>query len=140
MKPTPPLFFICAAVASMTLNGCAVGPRSPSLGSSTLTAGMVKIEIIKGVTTQAEVLQIFGAPNIVTINTAEDEVWDYNRMSFESASSSAGVLGIFWGGWAAGGAGGHRASSTVTTKSFDLILIFDENDVVSDYTMIQAAY
>lgn len=140
MKRIPALFFLPAVAASALLSGCAVGPRSPSLGSSTLTAGMVKIEIIKGVTTQAEVLQIFGAPNIVTINSAEKEVWDYNRMSFESASSSAGVLGIFWGGWAAGGAGGHRASSTVTTKSFDLILIFDENDVVSDYTMIQAAY
>lgn len=121
--------------------GCYTAPRTGDESQkSNLTAGMVKIQIIKGETTQAEVLEIFGAPNIVTKNRGDDEVWNYSRMSFESTSSSGTILGIFWTGLAAGAASGSRASSTATTKSFDLILIFDENDIVKDYSVIAASF
>ncbi len=121
--------------------GCALGPRpAGQSGTSNLTAGMVKAEVVKGVTTQADILRLFGAPNIVTKNRDEDEVWNYNRMAFESTQSQAGVLAVLWGGNAAGGGGASRAVSTATTRSFDLILIFDENDVVRDYSVIAATY
>ena len=70
-------------------------------------------KIIKGETTQAEILEIFGSPNIVTKNKSDNEVWNYNRMSFETATGDDGATLIFWGG--------SRALSTSTTKSFDLI-------------------
>ncbi len=122
-------------------SGCYTAPKvGDESQKSNLTAGMVKIQIIKGETTQAEILEIFGAPNIATKNRDNDEVWNYNRMSFESTSSSGTILGIFWTGLAAGAASGSRASSTATTKSFDLILIFDENDVVKNYSVIAASF
>lgn len=123
------------------LVGCYTSPKvSDEPEKSNLTAGMVKTQIIKGETTQAEILEIFGAPNIVTKNRGNDEVWNYNRMSFESTSSSGGVLAVFWFGNVAGAGGGSKASSSATTKSFDLILIFDENDVVKDYSVISASF
>jgi len=121
--------------------GCYTNPRPGNESEkSNLTVGMVKTQIIKGETNQAEILEIFGAPNIITKNRDNDEVWNYNRMSFDTASSSAGILAIFWTGNVAGAGGASKAASTATTKSFDLILIFDENDVVTDYSVIAAAY
>ena len=35
---------------------------------------------------------------------------------------------------------GSRAVSSATTKSFDLIIIFDENDIVKDYSIIAASF
>ncbi len=128
--------FICAFSA-----GCytAPNPENESQGSK-LTVGMVKTQIVKGETNQAEILEIFGSPNIITKNRGNDEVWNYNRMSFETASSSAGILAIFWTGNVAGAGSASKAASTATTKSFDLILIFDEDDVVIDYSVIAATY
>lgn len=102
------------------------------MSNTNLTSGRVKMEVKKGVTTQADILKIFGAPNIVTKNRSDNEVWNYNRMSYESAYGSDDVGLIFWGG--------SRAVSSATTKSFDLIIIFDDNDVVLDYSIISASF
>lgn len=111
--------------------GCATSGVK-EMSNTNLTTGKVKLEVKKGETTQAEILQIFGSPNIVTKNRDNDEVWNYNRMSYESAYGSDGGGFIFWGG--------SRAVSSATTKSFDLIIIFDENDVVKDYSLISASF
>jgi len=122
-------------------SGCYTAPKvGDESQRSNLTVGMVKTQIIKGETNQAEILEIFGSPNIITKNRDNDEVWNYNRMSFETASSSGSILAIFWTGNVAGAGGASKAASTATTKSFDLILIFDENDVVIDYSVIAASY
>jgi len=113
--------------------GCATFPESGEpVQRSNLTTGVVKKEIIKGTTTQAEILELFGSPNLVTKNRDNNEVWNYNKMSFKSKVGSDGVSLILWGG--------SRAMSTATTSSFDLILEFDENDVVLDYSIISASY
>lgn len=113
------------------VTGCATSGVK-EMSNTNLTTGKVKMEVKKGETTQAEILQIFGSPNIVTKNRDNDEVWNYNRMSYESAYGSDGGGFIFWGG--------SRAVSSATTKSFDLIIIFDENDVVRDYSLISASF
>lgn len=112
---------------------CATYPKEyEPTQSSNLTVGTVKTTVIKGVTTQAEILEIFGAPNIVTKNRNNEEVWNYNRMSFRSVTGADGAVVLFWSG--------SRSMSTATTKSFDLIIIFDENDVVKDYSVISASF
>lgn len=100
--------------------------------NTALTAGRVKMEIEKGRTTQADILKVFGSPNIVTKNRENDEVWNYNRMSYESVYGSDSGFLVFWSG--------SRAMSSTTTKSFDLIIIFDKNDVVKDYSIIAASF
>ncbi len=112
---------------------CATYPRKQEPTQlSNLTHGMVKSKIIKGETTQAEILKLFGSPNIITKNRDNDEVWNYNRMSYKTTSGADGVSVIFFSG--------SRAMTTATTQSFDLILIFDENDVVIDYSVISAKF
>lgn len=118
-------------IVSILFFGCA-SSGVKEMSNTNLTSGKVKMEIKKGVTTQAEILQIFGSPNIVTKNRSNDEVWNYNRMSYESAYGSDGGGFIFWGG--------SRAVSSATTKSFDLIIIFDDKDVVKDYSIIAASF
>lgn len=113
--------------------GCLTYPKySEPSGNSNLTVGMVKTKIIKNKTTQAEILELFGAPNIITRNSSNLEVWNYNRMSFQSVSGTEGGVIIFWAG--------SRAMTTTTTKSFDLIIVFDENDIVTKYSVIATKF
>jgi len=100
--------------AVIFFSSCATFPQeSAPAQNSNLTVGMVKTKIIKGETTQAEILQVFGAPNIITKNRNNNEVWNYNRMSFTSVTGTDSAMIIFWGG--------SRAMTAATTKSFDLI-------------------
>ncbi|MCF7871250.1 MAG: hypothetical protein K9L95_06235 [Candidatus Omnitrophica bacterium] len=115
------------------ISGCATFPQSQQPAEkSNLTVGTVKTKIIKGETTQAEILKLFGSPNLVTKNRSDNEVWNYNRMAFETKTGSDGGTLILWGG--------SRAMSTSTTKSFDLIIEFNDNDIVKDYSIISAQY
>jgi hypothetical protein len=54
---------------------------------SELTHGNVQMSLRVGVTTQAEVLDTFGAPNITTIDGAGREVWTYQRNATVAPSS-----------------------------------------------------
>lgn len=99
---------------------------------SNLTYGVIKKEIIKNETTQAEVLALFGAPNLITKNRSNDEVWSYNKMSVEKNGSDKS-------GWLLFVAGGTNKSAS-TTSSFDFIVIFDKNDIVKDYSVISSKY
>jgi outer membrane protein assembly factor BamE (lipoprotein component of BamABCDE complex) len=115
------------------ISGCATFPLSKEpVQKSNLTMGTIKTKIIKGKTTQAEVMELLGAPNLVTKNRENNEVWNYNRMSFKAMDGEDSGNLIFWGG--------SRAVSTTTTQSFDLIIEFDKNDVVKDYSVISASY
>lgn len=99
---------------------------------SDLTAGTVKARIVKGKTTQAEILQWFGSPNVITKNRSNDEVWNFNKLAFQSVEGGDG--------WSLILLGGSRAVQSTTTRSFDLIVIFDENDIVKDYSVISAQF
>lgn len=88
-------FFLFFLFVSLFISGCATSGVK-EMSNTNLTAGKVKMEIKKGETTQAEILQIFGSPNIVTKNRSNDEVWNYNRMSYESAYGSDSGGFIFW--------------------------------------------
>jgi outer membrane protein assembly factor BamE (lipoprotein component of BamABCDE complex) len=122
------LLIVMLAIACVTA-GC---QGKEEQGKSPLSYGNVKRTIVEGETTQAEILQAFGSPNLVTRNSYDDEVWSYNKMSADKGqSSSYGSVFLF---------GGSSATSSSSTKSFDLIITFDEYDVVRKYKVIQAAY
>lgn len=110
---------------------------------SNLTAGMVKKGIVEGVTNQTDVINLFGAPNLITTNSKGNEVWTYSKSSYGSKASSGGVgLGGLATGTLVGlfGASGNVAVSNTSTSSFDLIITFDERDIVEKYKMISASY
>lgn len=128
--------FRCASILIIGISmfiSCATFPKEQEPAqSSNLTFGVVKSQIAKGKTTQEEILKIFGSPNIITKNKDNDEVWNYSRMSYKTSEGSDGGTVIFWSG--------SRAMTTATTASFDLIIIFDKNDVVIDYSVISAKF
>lgn len=95
---------------------------------SNLTIGVVKSKVVKGETSQDEILKLFGAPNLVSKNKSNREVWSYNKMSVEHKAGSTDFFA------------GQRASQSSSSRSFDLIITFDENDIVADYSVISTAY
>jgi uncharacterized protein YcfL len=114
--------------------GCASFPKvNESAQQSNLTHGNVKSQITKGQTTQAEILQIFGAPNITTKNKSQQEVWNYHKISYESFGAQKDDIYFFL-------QGGSRAFSSTTSRSFDLIITFDDKDIVTDYSVISAQF
>ena len=86
-------------------SGCNTNTVEP-VQKSNLTAGMAKREIIEGVTTQNEILELFGAPNIITHNKTGNEVWTYDKVSVEKSATTGGVGGFGGGAGADGGGGG----------------------------------
>jgi hypothetical protein len=95
---------------------------------SNLTFGVVKAKIVKGETSQTEILEIFGSPNLVTKNKSNNEVWSYNKMSVVNKGGNSSFLD------------GERASMSSSSQSFDLIITFDENDIVKDYSVVSSSY
>ncbi len=83
-----------------------------------------------GETTQADVLDIFGPPNIATIDGSQREVWSWQKNATVTQSASARdyftiVL-----------LGGSRSASGFeqTQRTLTLIIKFDEHKVVSEFS------
>lgn len=119
------------------LVGTVVGVSACSTSSkpvqkSNLSFGAVKKTIVKGKTNQADIVQLLGSPNIVTKNSKGHEIWTYSRQSYDSESGSfgGGLLLI----------GGNKAFSSSSSASFDLIITFDKQDVVEDYSVISSQF
>ncbi|HWU80628.1 MAG TPA: hypothetical protein VN158_11235 [Caulobacter sp.] len=97
--------------------------------NSALTSGNVSMNLQVGKTTQAEVLEIFGAPNIVTMDGARNTVWSYQRHATVTQSNSSSS---FWTIVLTGGA--KRADGfSSTQRTITLIIKFDANNVISDF-------
>lgn len=125
--------FLTASVAAgfcMMGIGCASSNQAPQ--KSNLSFGTIKKSIVKGKTTQAEVVQLLGSPNIVTKNKDNQEVWTYSKQSTDSESGGFGGGLILFGG--------NKAFSSQSTNSFDLIITFDDRDVVADYSVVQSQF
>lgn len=136
------------AFTSFTCVSNLKAPPSPGGGQkSNLTPGMVKTTIAEGVTSQGEILSVFGAPNIVTRDTSGREVWTYSVQSVSKSAASAEVGGSFGAGAAGvadsaiiGGGGsvsGGKSGSVSQTSSstFTLMITFNASDVVETYQM-----
>ncbi len=116
-------------LAGILLVGCSA---SQPKQKSNLTFGSVKKNIVKGKTNQSDVVQLLGSPNIVTKNSKGNEVWTYTRQSYDSETGGFGGGVILFGG--------NKAFSSSSTSSFDLILTFDKNDVVDDYSVVSSQF
>ena len=120
--------FSVVALLLTGLAGCVT--RAPQ--KSNLTPGVVKTQIKKGQTSQAEILGLIGAPNIVTKNKEGEEVWTYSRQSFDSKSGGFGGGLILFGG--------SQAFSSASSNSFDLIITFDSRNIVKDYSVVSSQF
>ena len=100
----------------------------PLATQSNLTPGMVKTTIVKGKTLQAEVIEVFGPPDLVT-HRDNLQIWTYDKIAYD-IETTGGTVTIFRQGTRT------RSSSTSTM----LILYFDEHDIVQDYRMNTIRY
>ena len=103
-----------------------------------LSYGMVNAKVKKGETTQTDIMQLFGAPNITSTNRDGQEVWMYDRISSESEGnnwSEARRFGVFFGLGTVGNdsnkAGSGRRS---TTSTLTVIITFNEDKTVKEYS------
>ncbi len=102
-----------------------------------LTVGKVQREIHTGMS-GAEVASVLGTPNIVTTDEQRREVWIYDRVSTITArSESRGGIGVLVLGVDAGGLLSGQSSSgasSTTQRTLTIIIKFDENKMVRDFS------
>ena len=127
-----------ALLVSMPLSAKkAAEPSDPN----TLTHGMVQMTLRVGQTTQMEVFDAFGAPNITSVDATGQEVWIYDRHATITSDSSGGFsigLGIGGGGGGVGAIGGlgfgkKKSRSETSQRTMTLVIKFNDVKVVSDF-------
>jgi hypothetical protein len=96
-----------------------------------LTPGGVKLNLVKDQTSQAEVQEAFGPPDLVTHKDGQ-QIWTYDKTNFdwEKRSDYATLILI--------GQGGDRVRSS--SRSTLLIVYFNDKDIVTDYRLSAIKY
>lgn len=122
-------------ITLITIALISVSCSSSKPSATKINALEVTEKLVKGKTTQAQVLENFGAPDIVE-KTPEGDMWAYNRQNSESNSVGGGftqyiptgyfyALNKFHGG-------GEKTSSS--TNSASLVLFFSSKKILRTYT------
>jgi hypothetical protein len=142
--PKVKFFYLLALL--LFINGCAEimekmeAAKPANYQRSNLTFGMVKKNLIKGQTTQSEILSLFGAPNITTKNKSGEEVWTYDKIAVTQEDVAAGFAIVGGGpvgaGLIGGAAGASSSNSSTSSRSITLLITFDEKDIVKDYAVM----
>lgn len=141
---------------SVLLVGCvqhmSAAQHQQSLGSTQereMTVGVVQKEIRVGMS-QADVAAALGSPNIVTKDSYGDETWIYDKIATEASySTSSQTEGVGVGGAAGGflgkvlllggvgysmGASSQAGASATTQKTLTVIIKFDKQSLVKDFS------
>lgn len=117
------------AASVFILSACVTNPEPVTTRNSELTHGNVQMNLRLGETTQNDVLETFGAPNVMTSDAGGNEVWTYQRAAQVSQSSTKeNAWTVIFFGRSASASGFESASRMIT-----LIIKFDDNKVVNDF-------
>jgi len=129
-----------AVVLVCTLSGCSARHHVEDVraeDADRVTVGTVQKEIRVGMS-GAEVAAVLGSPNIVTTDTERRETWVYDKISSEVAysKSEGSVIGLIFSSSGGGlGAGGTSAGAKSTSqRTLTVIIKFDENKLVRDFS------
>ena len=123
---------LLAFVLTGFLGGCHSEPKDTlPQKQAALSPGGAKLNLVKGKTTQAEVQDAFGTPDLVT-HQDDQQIWTYDKTSYEYEKRSDYATLILIG------AGGDKVRST--SRSTLLIVYFDNRDVVTDYRLSAIKY
>lgn len=144
-----------AVAAFFLLSGCVSLPPSPPLAPaeaprietpSRLSYGAITTRIKKGTTTQAELVELFGGPNIATLDSDGTETWVYEKTASETTTTSrqavtteAERLDVFFGlGLLRKGASASQSSGGTTVshsiKTLTVIIKFNDDKTVKDFS------
>lgn len=84
----------------------------------------------------AEVVNALGSPNMITTDSQRHETWVYDKVSTENVvSSSSGGLWILLAG-----VNGSTGASTSTQRTLTIIIKFDGDGKVCDYSYRQSSF
>lgn len=121
--------YLAAALCLFTVPSMALSQAQMDRRNSEMTQGNVQLNVKVGLTTKAEILEAFGAPNITTRDGSGQEVWSYQRHATVSQSTEKSSF------WTILLAGGSKSASgySQTMRTMTLILKFDSKDVVTDF-------
>lgn len=106
------------AIVLLTLSGCASAPQQPE--KDRLTTGQVQLKLRANQTTQTEVLEAFGAPNLVSTNSQGEEVWTYQRNAVQASAHLGGLPSTFADLFA------YRGRVEQSNRTMTLIIKFKE--------------
>jgi len=129
-----------AAIAVLASTPGVARNKDEATDPNMLTTGMVQMTLRVGTTTQAEIIETFGAPNITTMDSSGNQMWVYDRHATVTTDSSGGFsIGILAGGGSDVGVGGglgfgkRKSKSTTSSRTMTLVIKFDGRGVVSDF-------
>lgn len=94
-----------------------------------LTLGTIESQLHKGMS-NASVVEIFGPPNIITTDDQHQEVWVYDRIATMRTHSNSGG----WATIAILGLGNNANTSSTSQRTLTLIVKFDQDHRVRDYS------
>ncbi|MCF7791792.1 MAG: hypothetical protein K9L78_04655 [Victivallales bacterium] len=128
-------YFLFSLFLLLLLCGC----NSSEYGSkknSPFTQGNVQLTLKKNKTTQAEVLDKFGPPNVMTIDSDGNEVWTYQKNAMVTHSKKSGFYGsVILAGGESGAAGFEQ-----TVRSMTLIIKFNEEKKVVGFKSMSTSF
>ena len=146
--------FICS-VLCLSLTGClSAGYHRDAVrddAGDRLSIAKVQQEIYQGMSS-ADVVAVLGSPNMVTTDAERREVWVYDKVTTERVySTSNGGLGLLLGGVAGGSDGGGfggisgnygrgSGASSTNQRTITIIIKFDKNNRVRDYSYRQSSF
>lgn len=120
----------------------AVACSSDKASQTKINALEVSDKLVKGTTTQAQVLEDFGTPDVVE-KTPEGDMWAYARRANENSSVGGGIThyistaASFWS-FAGMNVNGDKSSSS--TKTASLVLHFHKNKTLRTYNFRTEKY
>ena len=138
---------------ALLIAGCVSNPPTPQPSTpaaaetpSPLSYGAITATVKKGVTTQGELVGLFGGPNITTLDSDGTETWVYERTASETSATSQGSvtsqarrLDVFFGlGFVGTGTVENLSSGRTTVsrsiKSLTVIIKFNQDKTVKEFS------
>lgn len=116
-------------------------------GASALSYGTVTAVVVRNKTTQYELIQMFGGPNISTVDAEGAETWIYERSVSQTdvatksqewqaaANLNAGFGNVQGGGGVSGGQSSAGTSMASTFRTLTAIVKFNPDKTVKDYAL-----
>jgi outer membrane protein assembly factor BamE (lipoprotein component of BamABCDE complex) len=118
------------------LGGCAPKPQPVPPDQRPYTQGQVSLTLKKGMTTQEQVAQAFGAPNIVTQDSDGDQVWIYQK---DNVTVKSGARSGYFTVLIAGFGGGSRTYEQ-SSRTMTLTIHFNKKGVVKDFKSMTTSF
>jgi len=119
------------AVSLLSVAAILSGCGGNDVPSEKMTVAKAQREIKIGMTS-AEVVEVMGSPNMVTTDDKRRETWVYDKVSSEVSRSSSGVWLLVYGS--------NSSKSSSNQRTLTIIVKFDENSMVRDFSYRSSSF